>query len=268
MLNLWIDYLICNGWLQGPVFNTDPDNAERPFTIPFGLEGERLKGGFMLLLKGKDPFPIFPSLQLTKQRPAQELEATQFDRKGDSPKGRKWIARDVSPWEDRPRFHHSSRGAAAETSAAPAGLPIGRNVDVFRSRKMNDMKIRMMCIGWLLRTVWTGCTAGDVPWTPSETLVGTWEGKSEFYVPFFEKGASQGEHSDEPVAIRIHIASDGSVDGQVGTARLVGCKIKHNRGWFGRMLNLWSDYVISDGWLEGPVFSADQETKRPFDFSV
>ena len=89
MLNLWTDYLICNGWLQGPVFNTDPDDAERPFTIPFGLEGERLKGGFMLLLKGKDPFPIFPSLQLTKQRPAQELEATQFDRKGDSPEGTK-----------------------------------------------------------------------------------------------------------------------------------------------------------------------------------
>jgi hypothetical protein len=107
---------------------------------------------------------------------------------------------------------------------------------------------------------------GDGPWTVPKALVGTWEGNSLFYVPFFEKGASQGEHSDEPVAIRIHIASDGSVDGQVGTARLVGCKINRNRGWRGRMLNLWTDYVICDGWLEGPVFSADRETKRSFAF--
>lgn len=107
---------------------------------------------------------------------------------------------------------------------------------------------------------------GDGPWTVPETLVGTWMGESEFYVPCFEKGTYLREHSDKPVAIRIHIAADGSVEGQVGTARLVGCTIKRNRGWRGRMLHLWSEYVIGDGWLEGPVFDGDRETRRSFAF--
>ena len=67
------------------------------------------------------------------------------------------------------------------------------------------------------------------------------------------------------MTIRVHIASDGTVDGQVGTARLVGCKIMSNRGWIGRMLNLWSDYVICDGWLTGPVFRTDRkDAQRSF----
>ncbi len=107
---------------------------------------------------------------------------------------------------------------------------------------------------------------GDGAWTVPETLVGTWAGESEFYVPCFEKGTYLHEHSDKPVAIRIHIAADGNVTGQIGTAQLVGCKLKRNRGWRGRLLHLWTEHVIRDGWLEGPVFDGDRETRRPFAF--
>ena len=106
---------------------------------------------------------------------------------------------------------------------------------------------------------------GDAPQAVPEALVGTWEGKAKFWVPLFEEGASQSQHSDKPVAIRIRIAADGSVEGQVGTAHLVGCKLKRNRGWWGKTLHLATDYIICDGRLEGPVLSTDRKAaKRSF----
>ena len=69
----------------------------------------------------------------------------------------------------------------------------------------------------------------------------------------------------EEVTIRISIASNGSVDGQVGTAHIVGCKITSNQGWFGKTFNLWSDQVVCDGCLEGPLFRKDpNDAKRSF----
>ncbi len=118
---------------------------------------------------------------------------------------------------------------------------------------------------WLVAAVWpvVVCAADDVPWRLPEALVGTWMGKDHIHAPP-EKG-SPSQLYKEQVAIRIQIASDGSVDGQVGTAHFVGCKIKSNRGWFGRTFNLWSDYLICDGWLKGPVFKTDREdAKRSF----
>lgn len=107
-----------------------------------------------------------------------------------------------------------------------------------------------------------GATPGNSVGT---NLVGTWEGKAAFHVPTSEPGAARGGYSNEPVTVRIRIAPDGTVEGQVGTARLVGCKLKPNRGWCGRMLHLATDYIICDGWVEGPVVAADPKTaKRSF----
>ena len=108
----------------------------------------------------------------------------------------------------------------------------------------------------------TSATSSD-SWHPPEALVGTWLGKDRIHAPP-EKGSPSQIYKDF-VTIRVHIASDGRVDGQVGTARFAECKIKSNRGWLGRMLNLWSDYLICDGWLKGPVFRTDRDdAQRPF----
>lgn len=100
-------------------------------------------------------------------------------------------------------------------------------------------------------------------WAVPQTLIGTWAGQSHICVP--PKNGSPGRVYKDAVAIRIVIASDGGVEGQVGSARLVGCKVKANRGGFGKALNLWTDYIIGDGRLEGPVYTDDPpNAKRSF----
>jgi hypothetical protein len=118
-------------------------------------------------------------------------------------------------------------------------------------------------IGWLLAAAWMNVSAADDAWTPPEALVGTWEGKSKIHVPA-DKEITPGQPPSEPVAIRIRIAPNGNIEGQVGTARFVGCKLKSNRGWFGKWMDVKTDYIICDGCLQGPVPGLDQEAKHSF----
>jgi hypothetical protein len=130
-------------------------------------------------------------------------------------------------------------------------------MDAILVLEVNDMNSHLLGIVWLVAAVCpiVVCAADDVSWRPPEALVGTWVGKDHIHAP--PENGSPSQIYKEQVAIRIQIASDGSVDGQVGTAHFVGCKIKSNRGWFGKTFNLWSDYLICDGRLEGPLFSKD-----------
>jgi hypothetical protein len=42
----------------------------------------------------------------------------------------------------------------------------------------------------------------------------------------------------------LHISADGKVTGQVGGAELSDCVVDANRGWFGRLLNIKTDFII------------------------
>lgn len=54
----------------------------------------------------------------------------------------------------------------------------------------------------------------------------------------------------------MDIHTDGSVSGTVGDAKLTDGRFESNRGWLGRKLNLWSDYIIAGG-LDGDIVSAE-----------
>lgn len=86
---------------------------------------------------------------------------------------------------------------------------------------------------------------------PPRGLVGTWEGPSLFS----RHGAR------ETVLVSITIFPDGKVEGTAGGARLSQCRVKKNRGWLGKKLNIKTDYIIR-GYLEGAVTSKDTGGER------
>ena len=100
-------------------------------------------------------------------------------------------------------------------------------------------------------------------WNPPDALVGTWSGQTEIFAPF-KKSPYPSKASEDWTCIQIQIHADGSVDGQVGEALFVGCKVRSNRGWLGRKLNVKTDYIICDGALTGAIVSTDKETKKYF----
>jgi hypothetical protein len=62
--------------------------------------------------------------------------------------------------------------------------------------------------------------------------------------------------SKDTVTIQTIINENGSVEGFCGGAKLKDCSISENRGWFGRLFNLYTDYIIT-GKLIGSVFEKD-----------
>jgi hypothetical protein len=59
----------------------------------------------------------------------------------------------------------------------------------------------------------------------------------------------------------VDIHADGSVTGKVGDAKLMEGRFQPNRGWLGRMFNLYSDYIIT-GNLDGAIVSAEGITRE------
>jgi len=62
--------------------------------------------------------------------------------------------------------------------------------------------------------------------------------------------------------VAITIGEDGSVAGSVGSAQLVGCRLKKNRTGFEKAINIKTDYIISGGTLEGPICAGDSVAAR------
>lgn len=99
----------------------------------------------------------------------------------------------------------------------------------------------------LLMVFQVSCSGG----VPSE-LCGVWTATGHVY----------GESKDIPIHIEIH--PDFTVTGQVGDAVLRNCRFESNRGEFARQLNLFSDYIITGGTIEGRIYEGDYETSRSF----
>ncbi len=100
--------------------------------------------------------------------------------------------------------------------------------------------------------------ASKIVLTPAQ--VGHWEGNARIIVIWCQ-------HTNLPV--KLDIQADGSVTGTVGDARLTEGRFLKNRGWLGRKLNMWSDYIIT-GRLDGPIVAAEGITRKrvmmPFNF--
>jgi hypothetical protein len=100
-------------------------------------------------------------------------------------------------------------------------------------------------------------------WQPDSTLTGRWHGKSEIFSSF-KKGAYPSHFPEDSIEIDIHIRPDGTVEGRVGGAAFVDCRVQKNRSWFGKWIGIRSDYIITRGFLTGRINAADPEDKRSF----
>lgn len=91
--------------------------------------------------------------------------------------------------------------------------------------------------------------AGDDP--VAKPFAGHWEGSAQIAANWCKQ---------RQLAVAIDIHPDGSVTGKVGDATLAKARFSSNRGWLGRALNLFSDYIVR-GDLNGPIVAADRITR-------
>lgn len=106
-------------------------------------------------------------------------------------------------------------------------------------------------------------------WVMPVELAGTWSGSEIITVRFKTNGKPyQFIISKESLPVIFKINNDGRVDGTIGNAKLMGCKVNRNRNAIGRALNLATDYVIT-GNLTGSIFQEDtiflRNISAPFD---
>jgi hypothetical protein len=82
---------------------------------------------------------------------------------------------------------------------------------------------------------------------PDPAMIGTWRGDGQIVVNWTDRPS---------IYVRLVIAADGSVSGDVGDARLTSARIARNRGAIGRFLHIKTDYIVS-GELRGLVIAAE-----------
>ena len=110
-----------------------------------------------------------------------------------------------------------------------------------------------------LTLAFTGSRAAENIVTPA--MVGHWEGNAQIIVSWCHQ---------TNLTVKVDIHADGSVTGTIGDAKLTDGHFLRNRGWLGRKLNLYSDYIIMGG-LDGAIVAAEGITrssvKIPLDFT-
>lgn len=96
-----------------------------------------------------------------------------------------------------------------------------------------------------------------------QEIIGTWEGNGVLFLPLAKEPPPSKFPDDSPL-ITLTINDDGTVDGNIGNAVLKNCVAKSNRGWFGRWLNIKTDYIIKNGYLEGSLSPVDSVQIKKF----
>ena len=97
---------------------------------------------------------------------------------------------------------------------------------------------------------------------PAE-LSGTYSGKERVVIRINNDG--QYIFRQDSVLVSLMIDSAGLVTGMVGEAAFEGCKVVQNRGWFGRQLNIKTEYIIR-GMLTGYSFPKDTIVNKRISF--
>lgn len=104
-----------------------------------------------------------------------------------------------------------------------------------------------------------GCAQADNR-VATDAMVGQWEGSARVIVVWCQQ-------TNLPVA--VNIGADGTVTGKFGAATLTQARLKKNRGWLGRKLNVKTDYIIV-GSLQGAIVAREEITrsqvKMPLNF--
>jgi hypothetical protein len=106
-------------------------------------------------------------------------------------------------------------------------------------------------------------TAAQTETFPPQELVGTWTGTTEIFGPFKAEPYPSKAPEDHPtVTVTIH--TNGIVTGGIGDAAFKRAIVRKNRGALGRKLNIKSDYIVTEGVLQGKVTPRDKGTDSPF----
>jgi len=109
-------------------------------------------------------------------------------------------------------------------------------------------------------------TASCTRWSVPASLVGTWSGTQKVTVRVKQPRGPNRFVSDT-VGITISVHADGSVEGRVGGATMVGAYVLRNRGWLGKALRFATDFRL-EGRLQGAVFAEDpvptMDVRAPF----
>jgi len=92
-------------------------------------------------------------------------------------------------------------------------------------------------------------------------LAGQWHGKSRFTGISYEE-ASQKKIAPQDVETVLHLSADGKATGRIGGAELTNCVVAVNRGWFGRRLHLWTDFIIR-GQIVGAIAPGSESGTHP-----
>jgi hypothetical protein len=126
--------------------------------------------------------------------------------------------------------------AAAQIINYPVCPPFGRVAGM----NMNPRLASLIVLLALLLPV-LASRADEVATVSS--LAGQWHGTSRFTGISYAE-ATQKKVAAQDVATALTIAADGRVTGHVGGAELGGCVVEANRGWFGRLLHIKTDFII------------------------
>jgi hypothetical protein len=128
---------------------------------------------------------------------------------------------------------------------------------------MSNKPLASLVFSGIIIALFTLPSQSKSSWQPPDSLAGTWSAKSEVFADF-KKGKYPSEYPEDLIDITIQINRDATVDGKVGDATLKDCWIKKNRSWFGRWLNIKTDFIICKGTIDGKVVPEDKLTSRRF----
>ena len=92
-------------------------------------------------------------------------------------------------------------------------------------------------------------------------LFSKWKGISEVFADF-KLGKFPSDYSEDLINIEITINHDYSVSGNIGDAKFHSGEIQRNRSDLGKVVGIFSDYIISDGILEGRINEKDTDIIR------
>ena len=110
-----------------------------------------------------------------------------------------------------------------------------------------------------------GCGATDLE-SVDASLLGEWSGAGMVQPPitFTPSDDDSTRLPKQEVELHLIIRDDASVTGSVGGAELRDCVLKRNRSELGRQLNVATDYIIVDGYLDGAIIEGDEEPHKDF----
>ena len=125
--------------------------------------------------------------------------------------------------------------------------------------KQNRLLIPMLAVATAILGGLTYTCAGG-PDVTTTAMLGKWKGSAQIIVAWC------GQKS-LPVECEIH--RDGRVTGKIGDATLKDGRLKTNRGWLGKKLQVKTDYIVT-GTLEGAIVAAEgvrrSSVKIPLNF--